>query len=358
MSKKTQKKSSLKSLILVLLLTAVLLVVSTYAWFTANREVQVSNIEVNVEAQNGIEISVDGYTWKTILTVEDLKNASATYAAAVNQIPTTLQPVSSSGAINAEGRQLMYYGNVTPDEDADSDTYGQYILTSEAQTDANGTNGNYVAFDMFLKLDSATATTPVYLNSRSGITVPESSTDTGLKNSARISFINEGFVATENISNVDAIQALKLDGTVEGAINKISGNANAYIWEPNCNIHTASGISNAFTYYGKTIQADSILTSYDGLNTTFASKIALSNAKVMVDDTQTDGVDESTFFKKVTPNLQTNVNNTAQTNLMTLSSGVTKIRVYFWIEGQDVDCENNASGSKITLNLDLTTTAI
>lgn len=352
MSKKTQKKSSLKSLILVLLLTAVLLVVSTYAWFTANREVQVSNIEVNVEAQNGIEISVDGYTWKTILTVEDLKNASATYAAAVNQIPITLQPVSSSGAINAEGRQLMYYGNVTPDEDAYSDTYGQYILTSEAQTDANGTNGNYVAFDIFLKLDSATATTPVYLNSRSGITVPESSTDTGLKNSARISFINEGSVATANISDVAAIQALK------SQTNALTNSTNAYIWEPNCNIHTASGISNAFTYYGKSIQADSILTSYDGLNTTFATKIALSNAKVMVDDTQTDGVDESTFFKTVTPNLQTNVNNTAQTNLMTLSSGVTKIRVYFWIEGQDVDCENNASGSKITLNLDLTTTAI
>ena len=351
MSKKTQKKSSLKSLILVLLLTAVLLVVSTYAWFTANREVQVSNIEVNVEAQNGIEISVDGYTWKTILTVEDLKNASATYAAAVNQIPTTLQPVSSSGAINTEGRQLMYYGNVTPDEEVGSATYGQYILTSEAQTDANGTTGNYVAFDIFLKLDSATGNTPVYLNSKSGITVPESSTDTGLKNSARISFINEGSVATENISDVTAIQALK------SQTNALTNSTNAYIWEPNCNIHTASGISNAFTYYGTSIKADSILTSYAGLNSTFASKIALSNAKVMADDDQTADVDESTFFKTVTPNLQTNVNNTAQTNLMTLSSGVTKIRVYFWIEGQDVDCENNASGSKITLNLDLTTTA-
>ena len=159
-------------------------------------------------------------------------------------------------------------------------------MTSEAQTDANGTNGNYVAFDIFLKLDSATATTPVYLNSRSGITVPESSTDTGLKNSARISFINEGSVATANISDVAAIQALK------SQTNALTNSTNAYIWEPNCNIHTASGISNAFTYYGKSIQADSILTSYDGLNTTFATKIALSNAKVMVDDTQTYCVDE------------------------------------------------------------------
>ena len=349
MSKKTQKKSSLKSLILVLLLTAVLLVVSTYAWFTANKEVQVSNIEVNVEAQNGIEISVDGYTWKTILTVDDLKNASKTYAAAVNQIPQTLQPVSSTGAINTDGRQLMYYGNVTPDEEVGSATYGQYILTSEAQTDANGTEGKYVAFDIFLKLDSATQNTPVYLNAKSGITVPETSTDTGLKNSARVSFIHEGSVETANISDVAAIQALKAQ------TNKLTNTTNAYIWEPNSNIHTASGISNAFTYYGKSINADSVLATYDGVNTTFTKKIALSNAKTMVDDDQTADVDESTFFKTVTPNLQTNVNNNAQTNLMTLASGVTKIRVYFWIEGQDVDCENNASGSSVTLNLDLTT---
>lgn len=351
MSKKTQKKSSLKSLILILLLTAVLLVVSTYAWFTANKEVQVSDIKVNVEAQNGIEISVDGYTWKTILTVDDLKNATATYAAAVNQIPTTLQPVSSSGAIDTNGRQVMYYGAVTPDEVVGSTTYGQYVLTSQAQTDANGTSGNYVAFDIFLKLDSASTDTPVYLNSKSGITVPTASTDTGLKNSARISFINEGSVTTDKISEIDTIQALK------SQTNALTKASTAYIWEPNSDIHTGSGISNAKTYYNKTITANTVLPTYDGLNSAFATKIALSNAKVMTDDVATTEIDESKFFATVTPNLQTVVNNTAQTNLMTLSSGVTKIRVYFWVEGQDVDCENNASGSSVTLNLDLTTTA-
>lgn len=348
MSKKKQKKSSLKSLILVLLLTAVLLVVSTYAWFTANREVQVSDIEVNVAAQNGIEISVDGYTWKTILTVDDLKNASATYTAATNQIPETLQPVSSNGAIDENGHQVMYYGEVKPDEDALSATYGQYIITSKSQSDVNGTEGNYIAFDIFLKVDSATATTPIYLTSKSDVTVPTTSTETGLKNSARVSFINEGYVPTANISDVTTIQALKLDGTAEGAENTISGTAKAYIWEPNSNAHTASGISNAFTYYGKTgLSATTQLTNYDALKTTFNSGIALNKANI---------TDNAGYFETITPNYQTIVTNNTQTNLMTLNSGVTKVRVYFWIEGQDVDCENNASGSAITLNLDLTTT--
>ena len=30
---------------------------------------------------------------------------------------------------------------------------------------------------------------------------------------------------------------------------------------------------------------------------------------------------------------------------------ITKMKVYFWVEGQDVDCENNASGGDITLKL-------
>ena len=34
-----------------------------------------------------------------------------------------------------------------------------------------------------------------------------------------------------------------------------------------------------------------------------------------------------------------------------LSSGVTKFRIYMWIEGQDVDCENYAANSDIEYNL-------
>lgn len=42
---------------------------------------------------------------------------------------------------------------------------------------------------------------------------------------------------------------------------------------------------------------------------------------------------------------------------LSLKSGITKVRIYMWIEGQDVDCENNASGGSITYNLQITTEA-
>ena len=34
-----------------------------------------------------------------------------------------------------------------------------------------------------------------------------------------------------------------------------------------------------------------------------------------------------------------------------LAAGVTKVRVYMWIEGQDVDCENMASGTNVNFNV-------
>ena len=36
----------------------------------------------------------------------------------------------------------------------------------------------------------------------------------------------------------------------------------------------------------------------------------------------------------------------------TLQAGVTKYRVYWWVEGQDVEAENNATGTAMRLNLE------
>ena len=41
---------------------------------------------------------------------------------------------------------------------------------------------------------------------------------------------------------------------------------------------------------------------------------------------------------------------------MELQPGVTKFRVYMWLEGQDVDCENGATGTDISFNIELSTT--
>ena len=89
--KKQQKKKQRRLLLLLLLLvcSGVLFGTTTYAWFTANKTVTVDPIDVNVEAKSGLQISADGETWKSVISNADLKGASATYTAAVNQIPSS-----------------------------------------------------------------------------------------------------------------------------------------------------------------------------------------------------------------------------------------------------------------------------
>ena len=59
-----RKKAKLIYLSILLLFTVAMLSTSTYAWFTSNRVVTVSTINVHVAATGGIEISADGTNWK------------------------------------------------------------------------------------------------------------------------------------------------------------------------------------------------------------------------------------------------------------------------------------------------------
>ena len=89
MKKKTKaNKQRLNNLLIFLLLSAMLLVMSTYAWFTANKTVNIDSIDVKVSTSSGLQISADGEDWKTVLDKTDLENAHLTWSGAVNQLPT------------------------------------------------------------------------------------------------------------------------------------------------------------------------------------------------------------------------------------------------------------------------------
>ena len=145
MSKKSKRKANLKASILVLLLLAILLMASTYAWFTSNTQVTISTLNVNVEAKNGLQISADGTNWKTILETADIDptTVAATYPGNTNQIPTIMEPVSSAGNVNtADGTLNMFYGMAEADE-----TSGKWELTATKETDAKGTVGKVIKIE-------------------------------------------------------------------------------------------------------------------------------------------------------------------------------------------------------------------
>lgn len=67
-----------------------------------------------------------------------------------------------------------------------------------------------------------------------------------------------------------------------------------------------------------------------------------------------DGVGKSTIAKKLAKRNEFTYIGDAIHKVFSLKAGITKVRMYMWIEGLDVDCEDDASGSNIAFDLQLT----
>ena len=324
-NRRKRKKYRLLILLLLLFGTGIMLATSTYAWFTANKTVSIGTLQVQIEAKNGIQISADGTNWKSIVQKTDLTSASTTYGAAKNQLPDVLEAVSTGGVVNTDGQLPMYYGNIG------TNAAGNYILTATKETDTNGETGKYIAFDLFFKVDKVT---DIWITPTSGVKTTDV-TDTGIKNASRIGFVVLG--NTTAGADLAVIQALN-SGT----------NSSTYIWEPNYNIHTPAGIANARDVYGVTTTADDVILPYSGVISEIndGDNVLLGNATQAKDATK---------FKDVTITYKTKANFTHYIPAFKLSNGITKVRIYMWVEGQDVDCENNASGGNISFDLKIST---
>ena len=66
-----------------------------------------------------------------------------------------------------------------------------------------------------------------------------------------------------------------------------------------------------------------------------------------------DQTDRSSYFTSVNPDVATPQRFEANQTLMHIPAGITKVRVYMWLEGQDVDMENYVAASKLRYDLEL-----
>ena len=345
-SNKKQKKNKLLLLILLLSVSIIMLAVSTYAWFTSNTAVSVEQLEVNVSTVNGLQISADAVNWKAKVLKTDLEGANTgSVYAAKNYLPDTLDNVSSAGA--ATGGYLdIFHGVVSPNDDG---TYGLVASKVDETHRTTGCNGDsecavvpqncasctpvyFVAFDLFFKTDKATGVKIVAANS--GVKPKVGETDTGIKNTTRVAFVKQGNVGLDGTSA--QAQALQ-----QGDL--AAGNSNIIIWEPNYDVHTQAGVENALSNYNivTTLSGGSVL-AYKGVKAEIPS-----SAGVKINTTGS----ATTYFANVTPTITTTYGFTTDQHFDNLAAGVTKYRVYWWVEGQDVDTENGATGKQMTLNL-------
>jgi len=351
MSRKTKaSKKRLNDLLLILLLTAVLLIMSTYAWFTANRTVRIDSIDVEVATSSGLQISANGKDWKMIIDKQNILDAYQDYEVTpVNQLPALMAPVSSALELDNSGHIKMFYGKVEAVDDED-----QYLLTSTLQTDVESSTvseddlkaneyakGYYMAFDVYLKVEADAEN--LYMSGTVEEPVDVGETKKGLENAARVALVkcvDDEIEATDaTLSNIQGIS------TAGGKV---------FMWEPNADVHTQNGVNNAIQLgwfaAGGLGLADNDPIAYSGIKQEFEDvelERALasdddygSNFTVIQDNTDTD----NTIW-------QTDAGEVPSFEIGGLKAGISKLRVYFWIEGQDIDCENNASGTDVQFAL-------
>lgn len=324
MSKNSKKESQRKKrrlflAIIMILFVGVVLTTSTYAWFTANRTVTVDAIDVTVTTSEGLQISTDATNWKSVVTNADITGAG--WSGVNNQLPqgaNLLSPVSTDGTVDSNGYMEFFKGTIESDA-----TTGNNLLTAVKSTETNGTAGDFVAFDLFFQ---STQEQDIYLTSNSSVVAK--GTSTGIENAARVALIKEGSVAY---------------GSAASAAYAIKGSQNKFIWEPNYDVHTTAAIANALNNYGATIPATGgSKVAYKGVTAAIPTGVALNST-------------DSAYFADVNPattgSLASGIPTTGYLSLFKVAAGITKVRIYMWIEGQDYDCEDRASGGSLTYSL-------
>ena len=358
---------------------ALILTTGTYAWFVGMKTVNVSSFDVEIAAIDGLSLSLDGIAWSDTVSINQENFKEVNTSNNTNSWGGSgLVPVSSVGVIDTDASRMIMY-----EKGSFATTPGGYrIMASQVENTTEGQleQDGYVAFDLFVKNLSGKEyykdlnvlnEEPIYLTPDSAVTVSTNGgvAGTGIENSVRVGFAQIGRVeATETTQSVITGITCSSDTKVTG----ICADRSAQIWEPNDKYHVQNAINWYATSCKKRSGADlTQASSYDGsCNTLTDGLYVQTNAISGVIDYRDqvdvyDGADYNGYTASISDTAQagklfaydyftdsekslTGVN---RPTFITLApNSITKVRVYIWIEGQDVDNYDFASlGKKISV---------
>ena len=387
MKKRNQKQEKrVKKLILTTGLFAVLLVASTYAWFIGMQSVSVTAFDVKIAAIDGLALSLDGKTFGENVIIN--KTNYATVNTSNNQnVWGDLIPMSSVGVINTTTSKLELYekGSLTA-------THGGYrILASQVEQTASKEGEGYVAFDLFIKnlsgeeyyaTNNPENEEAIYLTTDSAVTVASAGANastgdeagvggTGIENSVRVAFAQIARVEATT-TDQETITGMNCNST-DSKITKICNQRTAQIWEPNDTAHVQNAINWYTTSCVKRVSGGDDVTeesSYSGTCGEFKNGTAYPTYAIatVIDDENTnvdiyDGeaynsyTGSSAFLQSFDyfTDTEKNLHGMARPTFFTLApNSITKVRVYVWIEGQDIDSlETDSNGAEVSISINL-----
>ena len=377
----TKHENRVKKLIVFCTLCGIILTVSTYAWFIGMKTVNVSAFEVEIAATESLALSLDGKNFGDSVTIngDNFDDATDTvYADHTNSWGGEgLIPKSTVGKIDSDTSKLIMFekGSLTASP-------GGYRLMASRVKNTEGTEADgYVAFDLFVRNTSGTAyytnysegnEEAIYLTPESEVTVGSGGVaDTGIENSVRVAFAQIGRVQAD--SEQDVVTAITC--ATAGKVTGICAQRDATIWEPNDTKHVTAALSWYNTSCkGRTGDAIADTASYSGNCTSITDGQEAETYAVSGEILETDAVDVYDGFNNYTKTIATSAaagklvavktftdtdkikTGVNRPTFITLApNSITKIRVYVYIEGQDIDNYDFASlGKQISVKFGFT----
>ncbi len=320
-------------------LTAVFLLISSYAWFSTSLNVQIKFFDLVVSSDSGLFISIDGVNFSEAIEVSVdniVQDLGRLYPNHVNQWALGgMWPVSSNGIRNSNADKFdIFVGEIRRPKGRLKETEVSHLNTSRFIEERPSAANIFVAFDIFLKnVSGSPYPDNLYFNDDTEIDFDGEIDDetkesmSGIMNSLRMGIVKIDSVSLE--ADVRTIQNIRCNNNCESVI-----------FEPNRVTHSETSIENA-EEMGITL-----------INGVYVPTYAVFNGGAKLEHMSGHGgipLNTNHFTLQ-----RTISEDDFHRPIFTIPNGITKLRVYVWIEGQDVDSlETHSVGAPIFIALGL-----
>ncbi|NLM63405.1 MAG: hypothetical protein GX190_03735 [Mollicutes bacterium] len=322
-------------------LTAVLLIIASYAWFSTSLNVRIKFFDLVVSTDTGLFISLDGVNFSESVEVSVdsvIRDLRETYPNHTNQWASGgMWPVSTNGIRNSNADKFdIFLGEIRRPRGRNNPEGESYLNTSRLEENKSSAANLFVSFDIFLKnVSGSPYPDNLYFNEDTYIDFEEDVDDetresmSGIMNSLRMGIIKIGSVSSN--TDVYTIQNIQCNNSCE-----------MIIYEPNHLRHSQVSIEKA---------SELGIELVDGVY--FPTYAVIKEGTRLKHMSGQDGtgipLDTEHFALQ-----QTIFEEDLERPIFQIPNGITKMRVYVWIEGQDVDSlETHSPGAPIYISIGL-----
>ena len=327
------KKRNLFITVFLIFVFAVLLIVSSYAWFSTTLNVKIKTFNMLVTKNDGLSISHDAVTYGNFIEIskellyDNLEKTYPNHRTIWNA--NGLIPVSTNGNSSRNSYFFDVYTTTGVFYKDFIKRTGAVVTTKLYDQSSPKKYSYFLSFDVFFLNDTGSPIADnLYFADGTGFSVKEDIDEEmqGLINSLRIGIVKVG--SLPKTASPNEVQNIQCNNDCE-----------AIIFEPFKLQHTDMAIDNAAKYGIKVVNGEEFPT-YANVN--------VVNKKPIEDTIYGSDTLDTNNFK-----LQETITELDFYDaLFTVPDGYTKARIYVWIEGQDIDSlETLSSGTDVDISV-------